>query len=821
MPQLHAEAPDLATSPDGKWVAERQDGTLCLYRLDGPVEAPTPCVVEETLTGEPRPGRVFFVQNDRLLNLSVGETEEGKPPEVLAELLQLPQLTRVGKPIRVAGAQRILFGGTAGAVVAPSGAGAELLIPREHDVVAFKLFVRGEVLSAGQTPDKRILLEQRSGFEIWDTQTRRAAVRLSLSTRQPPLQLGFLSDGRMVWALTCALPMRIEVFRVSDGLRFFEIDRPGRALAVESAPGRLFIAVEEEDHLRFLDFDLAGRTLKPVAIHPEVTQPLGFVVTQNAKQPELLLRVPNPDQPMWRLPLPRLLQNKTSASHNGRNPGGATGARAAGLPLDATRSAPRPLREQRPESRAIRRLAEAETLHSEAKPEHEHDPADFRRSSVSPNAGGTDAEEHPPGVSTALPGPARAEAEPPPDELEPTIVPLLPEVTLGGPATGLLPMETAQPKLPPPLRAFDAQKSPATWQWELLRWAHAAMVRAENPELPPAGPLAELAVRLQLTPTATRVLGLLYAAQVLLGTKPHGLRPFELATALCGQADEPDVLSEALPAGALFGLDLLVRRPDGRLKLRHEVLLRLSGTQDKDVQWPQTTARETLGKGLYLLDGPALWKPARVLGRPVLRLDGLQENQPEKCLPSLLRRALLSDAVLSVDGIAGLSFPDFAGRGFVAKLKPLLQNLQTPVVLWAMPEAAAMSGLAGRKLAETGVVREGSAPTQPSGPLPSGVLWKAPSPTAKMAVSPRPTGQVQPMQENDRRAALVVGPTANAEAYAHAAYLAARDGAVLSVETELTPPRATLLSLLLRQIPVVVAATPNDGIWPQDLRPYL
>lgn len=97
------------------------------------------------------------------------------------------------------GSLRILGGGPGGVVVAPSGAGAELVVPRETDIIVYKLFIRGEALSAGATPDRRILIEQRGGFEVWDAQTRRAMAKLMLNTRQAPLQLGFVGDGKMIW----------------------------------------------------------------------------------------------------------------------------------------------------------------------------------------------------------------------------------------------------------------------------------------------------------------------------------------------------------------------------------------------------------------------------------------------------------------------------------------------------------------------------------------------------------------------------------------------------------------------------------------------
>ena len=103
-----------------------------------------------------------------------------------------------------------------------------------------------------------------------------------------------------------------------------------------------------------------------------------------------------------------------------------------------------------------------------------------------------------------------------------------------------------------------------------------------------------------------------------------------------------------LPSAPLRTLDLLVLRKDGRLTLRGEVAQRLSGAPDPHIQWPQTTSRELMQPGLYLLDGPCVWKPARLLGRPVLRLDGMIESQPHKVLPSLLRRALLHLSLIHI-----------------------------------------------------------------------------------------------------------------------------------------------------------------------------
>lgn len=829
MPKFHPEAPDLVVSPDGKWAAELTSSELMVYSLAASDPDKTSLEPVETLRHDDRPGRIFFVHAERLLHLWVEEETGGSGGCVVAELLSVPQLSKIGRSVRVPGATRILGGGPGGVVVAPAGAGAELVIPRESDIIVYKLFVRGEALSAGATPDRRVVIEQRGVFEIWDTQTRRAMAKLILNTRQAPLQLGFVGDGKMVWALTSAVPMRIEVFRASDGLRLLELEQPGRGLCAETAPGRLVIGFEDHKDISFLDLDVTTRSLRRVSVPADSKRPLGFAISASSKQPELLVRLDDPEQPFVRLPLTKITTKETVSQPGTETRGSSRLPQASAKPVGKTDSSPklsaRALRDARPESRLIRRLSETESAQAESRSRaaaplgSDHapsrlsprpDPQDAEPTKDSPrdDAESLEVSEAEPAASTAR------------EDSEPVAIPLVPEIALGG--------QQVPPQAPiaaprPALRAYDAQRSPAAWQWELARWAQGCLQSAEATPPPAAGPLHELGTRLGLSTAAQRVLGLLYAASWLLGHKARGMRPVELAVSLRGQCEEPDVLGELLPAAPLHTLDLIAQRPDGRLTIRPSVAQRLSGAPDPQVQWPQTPSREVLQPGLYLLDGPCVARPARLLGRAVLRLDGLTEPQPHKALPALLRRALLHDAVLVIDGLCGLSYPAFGAPTVLADLLPQLAAPRIPIVLWAMPDAAAATGLAGRKLSELIIVREGPAPGYPSSALPPGVLFRPPAPAAKAAASVRTTGQLIVHQGADRRAALVLGPSANAEAYARAAYLAARDGALLVLEAELTPPRTALLAMLLRQLPVVVSAMPPGGAdqpWPLELRPF-
>src|SRR6185369_16530855 len=113
-----------------------------------------------------------------LLHIFIEPVEAGEAPVIAAELLDLPDLAPVGPLSRVAGAQRIVGIGPAGAVVAPNGPGADILHLKHGELVLQRTFIRGEVLSAIAAPERRFLLEQRAGFDLWDPASRGALSRL-------------------------------------------------------------------------------------------------------------------------------------------------------------------------------------------------------------------------------------------------------------------------------------------------------------------------------------------------------------------------------------------------------------------------------------------------------------------------------------------------------------------------------------------------------------------------------------------------------------------------------------------------------------------
>ena len=382
-------------------------------------------------------------------------------------------------------------------------------------------------------------------------------------------------------------------------------------------------------------------------------------------------------------------------------------------------------------------------------------------------------------------------------------------------------------------RVYDPRKSPAAWQWELARWAQSLLLGSGaglSPMPPEGGPLAALAQRLRLSPVASKALGLLYAAQSLLGCRPHGMRPIELVQCLGPLHEEPAVLAELLPVGPLRTLELLAVRTDGRLKLRQEVVLHLLGAPCPELQ-PSLAGglgREPLMPGLHLLPGVFPAKPQLLISQPLLRIDGLREPRLLPALTRALRRAQLYDAAVILDGVAGLSFPAFSSDGTLPQLRALLISPRVPLVLCAMPEAPAALGLMARPLPIPASPAEQPAPLLPSAPLPLGTSWRAPTLPALAALATPADGQLQrgrlePLSAGDHRAAIVVSASATPDAYAVAAYLAARDGAILILDAELTTVRALVLSMLLRQLPVCIAALPPAGPgtpWPTQLQPF-
>ena len=819
MPRLYPDAPDLAVSPEGVWVAELAGGNLRLYDLGrGSAGAADvggsrlqPIAEAERPGG---PGRVVFLSEDRLLHLWQVPAEasgpEGQEGHVAAELLTVPTLSEAGRGLRVPGCTRIVGVGPAGAVVAPIGPGADIVAPRGNELTLHRTFIRGEVISAIAAPDRRFLMEQRSGFELWDPQSRKALARLLLNTRQPPAHLGFALGGRVLWAVTGTIPVHVEVFRASDGRRLFELDQPGRALQADSGPGRLLVAVEERGTIALLDLDLGARALRRVAMPAGCPRPRSFLVNPGHSTPEVLLLLEDTESPLLRLPLTRPLA--PPASEERERP---ASARLSPRRPPHADSSTRALRQSRPETRLIRRPPAVENLDDAADDEGEP-----RRARLAP----------PPAPSQLFPEEPDGEldAAGDGDGLVPESAPVLalgPEPGSQQPGTAT---RAAQQKLEMIGRVFDPRKSPAAWQWELARWAQSLFTgngAALLPLPPEGGTLGTLSKRLRLSPVAHKALGLLYAAQGLLGCRPSGMRPIELAQLLGPLHEEPTVLGELLPPAALRTLGLLIARPDGRLKLQPDAVAFLMGAPCPDLVPGPAAGREPLAPGLYLCPGVCPAKPQPQIAQPLLRVDGLREPRPLPALTRALRRAQLYDAAVLIDGLGGLSFPAFSSDGSLPLLRAALLASKVPTLLCAMPEAPSAMGLPTRSLPPIPGSGEPSAPLLPSAPLPAGTSWRAPilPALAAMIDSQNPKGRLEHLTPGDRRAAIVIGASATPDAYASAAYLAARDGAVLVLDAELTTVRALVLGMLLRQLPVCIAAVPPAGPgtpWPPALQPF-
>lgn len=851
MPRLYPDAPDLTVSPDGSWAADLHAGSLRLYELRelrDPREPSAP-VLPLTETERPsRPGRILFLTSDRLLHLW-HEPGSGDEPDVMhAELLAVPTLEAVGRPLRVTGAQRILGLGPGGAVLAPKGPGADIVSLRAGELVLQRTFTRGEVLSAVPAPDRRFLFEQRSGYELWDPALRKALARLVLNTRQVAVQLGYVSGGKMLWAITGNIPVHVEIFRASDGRRMLELDQPGRALAAEATVGRLIVAIEEREGICFMDLDLVVRGTRRVSLPAGRGKLLSFGLRGLAHAPEVLAlfdggeEAGEPQPPVLvRLPLVRS-QPRPPAPLGGAAGAGTGDDRAAARP--GARPAARPerpapaspsslsqtrtsaLRQGRPESRLIRRgPSYAEPGDTAEYPAPLDDTPDAprgyppfgRESAIDLEGADFDAGEAP-------------ELDGDPGDAAPIPVAVLGAAPEGEPAIAA----PSARRGPPLTRVFDPAQSPAAWQWELSRWAQNVLAGGAAdfgvaPQMPEGGPVQQLAGRVRLGAPGQRVLGLLHAAQFLLASRPRGMRPIEIARCLGALYDEPLVLAELLPHAPLRTAGLVVQGEGGRLKLRGEVGRMLAGAPCPDLLSPSYggAGRDELPAGLHLYPAPLPRSPAQLCSQPILRVDGLATPRPVQAVETALRRAQLYDAAVVLDGFPGLSFPAFSSDGSLGQLRALLQAPRVPVILCAMPDAVSTLGLSARALGSALLQAhtEGPAPLVPSAPLPVGTSWRPPvlpATAAHVDTSGR-QGRLEPMATGDRRAAILIGPSAVPEAYASAAYLAARDGAVLALDAELTTVRALVLAMLLRQLPVLITATPPGGPggpWPPLLSPF-
>ena len=868
MPRIYAEAPELISSPDGAWAAVLCRSRIYVYSMDGTPEsalsdfATRPSTSEDdrpalydayaTLEASGSGGRICFVGPDRLLHVFrevVASDDAADGGIVAAELLSIPDLRPIGPLIRVGGAQRIVGVGPAGAVVAPHGPGADIICLRGSELVLQRTFTRSEVRTAIAGPERRFLLEQRGGYDVWDVAARTAVTRLVLQTRQPAFQVGYAQAGKMMWALSAGPPIHVEVFRSSDGRRMMELDQPGRALGGESAPGRLVVAAEERTGQAFLDIDLTMGTVQhsmaPTAYGPVVS----FSLRPRASSPELLLLFEGDHEQdavgLLRLRLP-VLQARGTAEETStvtRNPrmaarspvamASAAAEQSSTVPRGrALRSETRPSRaaigQDERSSRSDARSEPRTEIRSEPRGDGRSEPRVDGRAPVSPG--------HLPSVILApdLQAPNGNE-----DEAEPGIL-QLPVSEIGGFA-GTHGRGAASPRrrrIDEMLRrSYETTQGPAAWQWELLRWAQLALSASDEPlPLPPeGGPVQSLSSRLRLNPVAQKIVSLLFATEYLLGARPRGMRVLEIAACLSSVYEEPTLLAELLPSAPLRTLGLLAVRADGRLRLQSELARLFLGMPCPDLLPAAGPDRDGLSPGLYGHVGPFTRVSSLLLRQSVIRLDALTESQPIAALERAIERAVVYDAAVVVDGVAGLSFPAFTSLSLLPSLRPQLIAPRAPVILCSMPDTLSVLGLQTRSLPTGALIQHNGvpAPLVPSGPLPAGTTWRGPllPVSATFLDGGVQTGRIEVAQAGDRRSAIVIGPSATPEAYATAAYLAARDGAVVALDAELSQVRALVLAMLLRQIPVTVTAMPPGGTnslatgnppaWPAVLAPFV
>lgn len=864
MSRLVSDAPDLAISPDGAWLARLEIDRLLLYDLTesrdkdrgapaGPAPMGGPVVDVDLLRwlpGPPAPGQIGFIGPERLL-LSVPcgdpapEDGEGPPPEdgptgIAALLLTVPDLQPVSS-LHVPELVRVLCVGPAGVVIAPLAPGAEVISVRGGELALDRTFLRGDVLSATPAPDRRWLFEQRGAYEIWDPTLRRGVSRLTLApaSRQPIIQVGFAAGGRLIWTLGGGVPLTVEMFRFSDRLRLFELIEPGRALRADVAPGRLVVALDTGgEGGRFLDVDVASQEIRRLEQPPGDL--LSFVVRPVAASPEILALIQGRDETqapvLHRIPLERLPGARDNESTLGIDPPTSGRGRPVSpfLVREGTERGPsvrpadvaRPAEPERP--RPLARPGEMDRSRQRGERPFAPGPG------LDPEApaGGLAPEER-----AADPDRSRQRGPAPP---EPRPDPRAEASPDARPDT----RPDARPDPRPDLRSTRQRRKgggrgPAAWQWDLIGWARGLRGDGEVfGDMPLCPPLAALSSRLGLQPIAQQILALLYAGQRLLGSHPRGMWPAELADLLGAVHDEGLVLSELLPGAPLRRLDLLVGgagegrgRRDGRVRLQPPLLELLDGEPSPVVTLALSGAPRAGGRlepGLYVTPrcaAPALSAFCGRLSQPVVRLDALKERRPLPAIRRALRRALLHGAVVLLEGLGGISFPVFAPDSTALELRRLLATAgqRVPVVLSGSPVALAGLGLDAQLIHLPPAGAQVPAPALPSAPLPQGTAWRPPRPTGQAAFPPDGApypGRLEQAPEVDLRAAVMLLSTASPDDYARAAHLCARDGAVLSLEVPLTPARAAVLATLMRQLPVWVTAHPpgeGEELWPPEL----
>lgn len=796
MPRITADAPDLAISQDGAWLARLDGGLLRLYDLSAPEGLAEPAMELEH-TGAGGQGHLGFCAPERLLCLTPIPAEEDEDSEgILAVLLDVPTLEPLSR-IAVPGARRVLGIGTAGAVVAPMAAGADVISVRGTDLSLDQTFLRGDVLSAAPAPERRWLIEQRGGHELWDAATRRITAHLTLSTRQPLQQVGFGGGGKLIWTLAAGVPVHLEFFRFSDGRRLYEIDEPGRPLRAEAGGGRLIVAIGGEGSgVRFLDVDLGDNDLRRAA-GPEGPL-LAFALRPSGATPEIIALIGGDEPRFERVPLERIA---------------------------APAEAPEPQRPGRVSpflSRQEGRLDRGEAQ-GERRPPTRARVGETRRATL--RRPGDD-------LRPAL-GPR---PRPRPEELPELAAPREdegPELE-GDEAQEPMPQAAAVPRLGlgrPLRRSEGGAAGPGAWQWEVARWAQ--LLLAENPEeiapSPPAGgPLAALGARLQLSPLGQKIVALVYALEHLAGSHPRGLAPLEIAQALGVIHDEALILGELLQDAPLLRHAVLRRGRGGQLRLSPAVADLLGGAQLSGLLVSGGAPRsggQRLDTALYLVSqyaAPTLTALGAAVSQPILRVDCLGEEAPLLLLRRALRRAQLHGAAVLVEGLAGVAHPVFSGDARAAALRRLLLQPRVPLLVVGAAATIAGLGLPGRLLPVALPPSEAPAPTLPSAPLPPGTLWRPARPPSRAAFldgTASIPGRLEPLTAGDPRAAILLGPTATPDDYARAAALAARDGAVLALDGPLTSARAAVLSVLLRQVPAtVLIPPPADGLPPELAR---
>jgi hypothetical protein len=496
----------------------------------------------------------------------------------LPSLEPITSMELIGHAVPLGGvADRVL-------VVGLSGEMPRILALVGNNLSADPIPLREPVQFAAEAPESGLLVGARDQIECWDPLRRRALFRLHLPVTQPKLG-GFASRRRQLWVVSNSASGPLEVFRFSDGRIQARAELGKRVTAVDGHPEspRLVVAAREGEGkpVELWQFDLGLGERNPIKVEGV---PASFAVVDGHKP---VLVVGRGDGSVEYVTLPRAtpLEVPPKPAAKRESEGSGLSDRLAGW---------RNRLGEKSDSvaEAARRLADPPKRREESKPVRPvREPMGVPMTRTEPESA-VPAVGNPRPIVRREEVPAAAAPEPPP--------------TLG-------------------------------WRGALCTWAVAAL-RGQAGPLPDHDDttLATAALRMQLSPAATRGLALLYG-QWLLGGGARGVAAATLAQVI----DDDDPWEEALLRGRMARL---CRLRGGRVRLRALAARFLDGRPPKlqIVRAPADATPAELETSRWVsgeCGAERVEELARKLGRSIAVIDsiaGVEAGLTEARLADLL-----------------------------------------------------------------------------------------------------------------------------------------------------------------------------------------